>query len=108
MNSGAQHKRAPDAPQQRFVLALPADPEPFKQNQEDEEIVDAERGLDGVAGHELERRLPAHGYGNPAGKAGRGQRHPCGSQPGEDLRVPRLAPVAGQHESATSTAATTA
>ena len=79
----AQHHRSGDAPQQRVVLALLADLEALKDDQEDEEIVDAERGFDGVAGDAFKRGLPALGSADPRGEAGRGEHESRRSKPGE-------------------------
>jgi hypothetical protein len=52
------------------VLALLADAEALKDDQEDEEIVDAKGGLDGLTGDPFERCLVALGDGDPRGKGG--------------------------------------
>ena len=47
-----------DSPQQNAVLLMRgSSPKRAKHDQEDEEIVDAQRGLDQVAGEELQRML---------------------------------------------------
>ena len=67
--------------------------EALKDDQEDEEIVHAERGLNGVAGHEFQSRLAAFGKVDPYGKARRGQHKHAGPEPRNGLRTARLAPV---------------
>jgi hypothetical protein len=77
------------------VLALLADAEALKDNQEDEEIVHAERGFNGVAAHPLKRRLRPCVTAIHAAKAvAASTSRP--SQPRKQLRIARLAPMAGQ------------
>src|SRR6202034_2347577 len=83
----AENDRSADAPDQGAVLALPADPEALKDDQEDEEIVDAERGFNGVASEPLERGLAALCHADPGTEADRGQHHAGGADPGEQLRI---------------------
>ncbi len=70
--------------------------EALKDDQEDEEIVDAERGLNGVAADPFERCLTALGNGDPGGEGGCGQHQDDRPEPGNGLGVPGLALVAGQ------------
>ena len=55
----AQYDCARNAPQQGRVLALLADPKSLKENEEDEEIVDAQRRLDRISRHEFKRIVTA-------------------------------------------------
>ena len=59
------------------MLTLQADAEALKDDHEDEEIVDAERGFNGVAAHPFERGLAALGHGDPGSKANCGEEQEC-------------------------------
>ena len=54
---GAHHQRAQDAPEQHLVLKVSRYAEVAKDQQKDEQIINAERLLDQVAGDELQRKL---------------------------------------------------
>ena len=64
----AQNDRSRNSPEQRGVLPLLADAEALEEDEEDEEIVDAERRLNRIAGHEFERALPALSEVDPDGE----------------------------------------
>ena len=70
--------------------------EALKQHHENKEIIDAERGLNGVAGDKFKGRLAALRHGDPAGKAGGGQHQDCRAQPCKGLGVASFAAVAGE------------
>ncbi len=72
----AQNDGPANAPQERRVLTMCRDAEALKENEEDEKIVDAERGLNGVAGDKLERGLATLEPANPYGE---GRRRPRNS-----------------------------
>src|SRR5581483_5817143 len=91
-----QHDGAPDSPQQGGMLPLAVDPKALEQNKKNKEVIDAERGLDGVAGYKLKRWLPAVCKGHPDGKCTSRKDEKDRSDPGEKLRMARIARVAGQ------------
>ena len=69
---------------------------PSKENEEDEEIVDAERGLDGVAGHEFERVVTALPDSDPDREDSRRSNQNAGPDPCGRLRARLLAAVCRQ------------
>jgi hypothetical protein len=76
------------------VLSFPADLEALKDDQEDEEIVHAERGFNGIAAYPFKRRLPALSFGDPDRKRGCSQHESRRSQPRKSLGVARFAAMA--------------
>ena len=62
--SRAHHERAEDAPEQHPVLVLARDREGAEDQREDEDVVDAQRLLDEVAGEERDARLGAPPHKN--------------------------------------------
>jgi hypothetical protein len=88
------------------MLAARRNAEALEEDQEDKEIVDAERDFDGVSGDKFERGLMAFGDGNPCGEAGCGGDQKCGPEPGYSLGAASLRRRPGSSESATSRAAT--
>ena len=71
----AHDQRADDAPEQHAVLMLRADLEEGKDHQEQEKVIDAQRVLDDVAGHEIDRAGLPFQVVNVAAE-GHGQGHP--------------------------------
>ena len=54
----AHHQRAKDAPEQHTVLVTRLDSEVFEQQDEDEDVVHAERFFNQIAREEFQRRGP--------------------------------------------------
>ena len=108
MNS-ARSTTAPATPQSSALCwRCAADAKALKDDQKDEEIVDAERGLNGVAAHPFQRRLAAMRDGDPAGKSGRRDKQHARPEPRKHLGVAVFRLWPGNSESASSSAATTA
>ena len=89
------HERPENSPEQHFVLVLVGHLEVTEDNQEYEQVVDAERQLDDVAGHELQRRSPPMPEQHQHRK-GRGQRDPD-SRPGKRFAKAETVGAAIQH-----------
>src|SRR5215831_604097 len=70
------------APCQCLVLLTSIESEPLKNHEKHKEIVDAERGLNRVAGDEFHRRYPALLDGDEARKPECKQRQHCRPKPG--------------------------
>src|SRR6185312_11065760 len=66
---GAHDDRAEHAPEQDTVLLLDVEAEGAEHEQEDEQVIDAERTFDEVAGKELKPALFALRLGEKQGKA---------------------------------------
>ena len=77
----AKHDGSGDAIEQCRVLAFLADLESLKQDEKDEEIVDAEGGLDGKTGYKFKGRLASLSQRDPAGKAHCNEDKKAGPQP---------------------------
>ena len=92
----AQDDRSGHAPEQGGVLAARRDAKALEENQEDKEIVDAERGFDGVAGDEFEGGLMAFGDGDPGGEGGCGGDEKSGPEPGDGLGAASFRSAAGE------------
>jgi len=78
---GAQDDCARDSPEQSGVLPLFADLESAEEDEEDEEVVDAERGFDRIAGDEFKRFLMALPESDPDGKDHGGREQDRGPYP---------------------------
>ena len=76
------------------MLAARADAEALKKHHENKEVIDAERGFDGVAGHKFKGGLATLHQGDPGGKGDGGQHQDCGAQPGKGLRMAGFAAMA--------------
>ena len=98
----AHHQRAEDPPEQHPVLVLRRHGEVLEDQHDDEDVVDAERFLDQVAGEERQRGVMALEYEEPSGEQ-QGETDPDGGpQAGfartDDVRSPvEDAEVEGEH-----------
>ncbi len=95
MNDTAHEQRAENSPEQHLVLVFVGNFEIAEDDEKYEQVVDAEREFDDVAGHELERLSPSVPEQHQHRKRGR-QRDPD-TRPGQRFAKTDAVGAAIQH-----------